>query len=65
MELLLLLGAILVVFLVMSWLFKLARATIKTVLLVLFVLLALQLLFGVGPAALWEQIQSWFPAAKP
>jgi len=59
MELLVLLGAILVLFLVASWLFRLAKATIKTVLLVLFVLVALQLLFGVGPAAIWEQIQTW------
>lgn len=59
MEIILVLGAILVVFLVVSWLFKLAKATIKTVLLVLFVLLALQLLFGIGPSAIWEQIQSW------
>lgn len=59
MELIIVLGAIIVVFLVVSWLFKLAKATIKTVLLVLFILLALQLIFGVGPAAIWEQIQTW------
>lgn len=59
MELLIILAAILVVVLVVGWLLRLAKATIKMVLLILFVLVAVQLLFGVGPAAIWEQIQTW------
>lgn len=59
MELLIVLGAIVVVVLVFGWLFKLVKNTIQTVLLVAFLLLVLYFLFGVGPGAVWEQIQAW------
>lgn len=59
MELLIVLGSIVVVVLVFGWLFKLVKNTIQTVLLVAFLLLVLYFLFGVGPDAVWEQIQTW------
>ncbi|WP_035986733.1 hypothetical protein [Leptolyngbya sp. KIOST-1] len=59
MELLIVLGAIVVVVVVFGWLFKLVRNTIQTVLLVAFLLLALYFLFGIGPGVVWEQIRAW------
>ncbi|MBE9113307.1 hypothetical protein IQ273_28425 [Nodosilinea sp. LEGE 07298] len=60
MDLLIVLGAIVVVVVVFGWLFKLVKNTIQTVLLVAFLLLVLYFLFGIGPGAVWEQIQAWF-----
>ncbi|WP_008319235.1 hypothetical protein [Leptolyngbya sp. PCC 6406] len=65
MELVIVLGAILVSFLVFTWLLKVVRATLKTAILVALILLALQVIFGIGPANLWEQIGSWLPNFEP
>lgn len=61
MELAVVIGAVVVSFLVFTWLFKILRATFRTAILVALTLLVLQLIFGIGPQALWEQIQSWLP----
>jgi predicted tellurium resistance membrane protein TerC len=63
-ELLIVLGAIVIAVLIFGWVFKLIRNTLQTVLLVGFLLLALYFLFGIGPAALWEQIQRWLTGAQ-
>jgi hypothetical protein len=60
MELLIVVAAVFVVFLIINWIFKLVKTTVKTLLLLAFVLLALYVLFGIGPTAIWEQIQSWW-----
>ena len=65
MEIIIVVGAVLVAFLVFSWLLKVVKTTLKTALLVAFVLLALQLIFGIGPAALWQQLQQWLPGSDP
>ena len=59
MEILITLAVILIVFVIFSWLLKLVQNTVKTVLLVGFVVLALYFVFGIGPEALWEQLQNW------
>lgn len=59
MELLIILGAIVIAIVVFGWVFKLIKNTIQTVLLVAFLLLALYFLFGIGPDAIWNQIQLW------
>ncbi|MEB3312716.1 MAG: hypothetical protein VKL98_01070 [Cyanobacteriota bacterium] len=56
MEWIIPLAALVVLVLVAGWLLRLVRNTIQTVLLVLFLLLALYFIFGIGPTALWEQI---------
>jgi type IV secretory pathway TrbL component len=58
-ELLILGAAILIVFVIFSWLLKLVKTTVKTILLVGFVVLALYLVFGIGPATIWEQLKDW------
>lgn len=59
MELLIVLGAIVIAIVVFGWVFKLIKNTIQTVLVVAFLLLALYFLFGIGPDAIWHQIQTW------
>lgn len=59
MELLIVLGAIVIAIVVFGWVFKLIKNTIQTVLLVAFLLLALYFIFGIGPDAVWDQIQTW------
>ncbi len=59
MEILIVLGAIVVAVVVVGWLFKLVKNTIQTVLLIAFLLMALYFLFGIGPEAIWQQIQQW------
>jgi type IV secretory pathway TrbL component len=61
MELAIVIGAILVSFLVFTWLIKVVQATLKTAITVAIILLILQLVFGIGPQTLWEQIQGWLP----
>ncbi|NER80470.1 MAG: hypothetical protein F6K42_13010 [Leptolyngbya sp. SIO1D8] len=59
MDIVIVIGALLVSFLVFTWLIRVVRATFRTAILVAIILLVLQLIFGIGPGALWEQIQSW------
>lgn len=65
MEILIILGAVLVSFLVFTWMLKVVRATVKTALVVAGILLGLQLFFGIGPANIWEQIGQWLPSFQP
>lgn len=65
MEIVLLIGALLVVFLVVGWIFKIVKSTLRTILFVGFVLLALWFVFGIGPSALWEQIREMLSGLGP
>lgn len=65
MEIAIVFGALLVSFLVFTWLLKVIRATFKTAISVAIILLFLQLVLGIGPVALWEEIQSWLPGFEP
>jgi len=58
-EILIVVAAILIVFVIFSWLLKLFKTTVKTILLVGFVVLALYLVFGIGPATILEQLRDW------
>lgn len=62
MELVIVIGAVIIAFLVFTWLLKVARATVRTAITVAIILLALQLVFGIGPQTLWEQIQDFLPS---
>jgi cell division protein FtsW (lipid II flippase) len=64
-EIAIVIGAVIVSFLVFTWLLKVVRATFKTAILVALTLLVLQLAFGIGPQALWEQVRSWLPGFEP
>jgi type IV secretory pathway TrbL component len=60
-EILIVIAIILISLAMLSWLLKLVTTTVKTVLLVGFMALALYLVFGIGPEALWEQARDWLP----
>lgn len=59
MDWIIVLGAILLALLIVGWVFKLIKHTVKTILLVAFVFTALYVLWGVEPAVLWDQLQQW------
>ena len=63
MEIIIIIGAIFVSILVFTWLIRVFKATLKTAFLIAIILLGLQLLFGIGPSAIWETIQTWLSDA--
>lgn len=65
MEVAIVIGALLVVFFIVGFLLKIVRTTLQTALFVGFVLIALWVVFGIGPGAIWEQIQQWLPGNDP
>ena len=65
MEIAIVIGAVIVSFLVFTWLLRIVRATFKTAVLVALTLLVLQLVFGIGPLTLWDQIRDWLPGFEP
>jgi len=64
MELAIVIGTLIVLFLFVTWLLKIVRATFRTAILVAIVLVVLFIL-GIGPQTVWEHIQSWIPSFKP
>ncbi|MDX2231343.1 MAG: hypothetical protein NW220_17030 [Leptolyngbyaceae cyanobacterium bins.349] len=62
MNLILLIAAILVAFLVFTWLVKVVKATIGTAIAIAVLILVLQLLFGIGPMQVWQQVNQVFQA---
>lgn len=60
MELILVIAAIVVSWLVFTALIKVVKTTISTAIMVAAVVLALQLIFGIGPTDLWQQINDLF-----
>ncbi|MDB9527286.1 hypothetical protein PN498_14900 [Oscillatoria sp. CS-180] len=65
MELVIVIGAIVISFLVFTWLLRIVRATFKTAILVAVTLLILQIIFGIGPQTLWEQVRDSLPGFEP
>jgi predicted PurR-regulated permease PerM len=57
-ELFIALATLLILFVIFSWVLKLVKTTLKTVLLVVFMLLALYFVFGIGPDSVWNQLQN-------
>ncbi|WP_253188409.1 hypothetical protein [Leptolyngbya sp. 'hensonii'] len=56
MELVIAIGALIVAFLVFTWLVKVVKATIGTAITIAIVVLVLQLIFGIGPSQLWNYL---------
>ncbi|NET31183.1 MAG: hypothetical protein F6K19_04185 [Cyanothece sp. SIO1E1] len=56
MNLILVIAAVIVSALVFTWLLKVVKATLSTAFILAFILLVLQLAFGLGPQDLWQQI---------
>ena len=56
MDWILLIAALFIAILIFTWLLNVVKATISTALTVAFIVLLVQLLFGIGPVDLWNQI---------
>jgi ABC-type multidrug transport system permease subunit len=57
MNLILLIAAIVVSFLIFTWLIKVVKATITTALLIALIVFGVQILFGIGPNEIWDQVK--------
>ena len=55
-ELIVLIAALIVTFLVFTWLIKVVKATVQTALTIALLVLILQIVFGIGPSQLWQKI---------
>ncbi|NJM65984.1 MAG: hypothetical protein HC851_10105 [Acaryochloris sp. RU_4_1] len=53
----LLIAAILISWLVFTWLLRVAKTTLKTAFLIAAVVLGLQLILGIGPDQVWQTIK--------
>ena len=56
LELVILLAAVVVAWLIFTWLLKVAKVSISTALAIAVIVLMLQLIFGIGPQELWQQV---------
>ncbi|MEB3290250.1 MAG: hypothetical protein VKI82_10055 [Leptolyngbya sp.] len=59
MDWMIVLGAIILALLIVGWVFKLIKNTVKLILIVIFLFIALYVVGGIGPIDLWEQFQQW------
>lgn len=55
-EIIVLIAAILVTWLVFSWLVNVVKASLQTAVTIAAIVLALQIIFGIGPTHLWDTI---------
>ncbi|MEB3210430.1 MAG: hypothetical protein VKL39_03720 [Leptolyngbyaceae bacterium] len=60
MEIALILAALIVSFLVFTWLIRVVKATITTALTIALVVLVVQLVFGIGPQDLWQTLSGFW-----
>lgn len=58
MEIVLFIAALLVAWVVFTWLVKVLKASVKTAFIVAVIVVILQLVFGIGPQQLWDQIMN-------
>lgn len=59
MDLIILVGAIIITWLLFSWLIKVIKTSLSTAVIIALLVLFLQLFFGVEPQQLWQQIQQF------
>jgi len=56
MEIILAIAALIISVLIFTWLIKVVKTTLKTAIFIAIVALVLQLVFGIGPQDLWQQM---------
>jgi len=64
MEIAIVIGILIILFLVTTWVLKVVRATLRLAILIAIALLAL-FIVGIGPQTVWEQLQNWLPGFEP
>lgn len=62
MNFLVIIVALIISWLVFTALFKVVRTTLTTAITIALVVLTLQLLFGITPQTVWQQVQQWWQA---
>ncbi len=63
-EILILIAAVVISFLVFSWLINVVKTTISTALTIAILLLILQLVFGIGADDIWQGVQDFFQGTQ-
>ena len=56
LDLIVIIAALIVSWLIFNWLIKVVNVTVKTAIAIAFCVLVLQLAFGIAPVELWQQI---------
>jgi cell division protein FtsW (lipid II flippase) len=64
MEIAIVVGILIILFLVTTWALKVMRATLRIAILIAIALLVL-FIVGIGPQTVWEQLQNWLPGFEP
>ncbi len=68
-DLIILVVAIVVSFLVFTWLLKIVKTTLSTAVAIALILLLIQIFFGIGPVDLWQQgtalLQNLWESVRP
>jgi predicted PurR-regulated permease PerM len=57
MQIVIIVASVVVAWLVFTWLIRVVKTTISTALTIAAIVLVLQLVFGIGPQQLWQEIQ--------
>lgn len=58
MQIVLLIGAVIVAWLVFSWLINIVKVSIKTAVSIALIVLVLQFAFGISPEKLWQEVMN-------
>lgn len=58
MEIVLFVAALLVAWAIFTWLVKVVKASVKTAFGIAIVVVILQIVFGIGPQQLWDQVMN-------
>ncbi|MEB3309936.1 MAG: hypothetical protein VKJ02_06850 [Snowella sp.] len=58
MQIVLLIGAVIVAWLVFSWLINIVKVSIKTAVSIALIILVLQFAFGISPQKLWDEVMN-------
>ncbi len=58
MQIVLLIGAVIVAWLVFSWLINIVKVSLKTAVSIALIVLVLQFVFGISPQKLWDEVMN-------
>ncbi|MGP1386942.1 MAG: hypothetical protein ACTS2F_25520 [Thainema sp.] len=68
-DVIILIAALVVSFLVFTWLLKIVKTTLSTAVAIALILLLIQIVFGIGPVDLWQQgtalLQNLWESVRP
>ncbi|NEQ95514.1 MAG: hypothetical protein F6K30_02065 [Cyanothece sp. SIO2G6] len=66
MNLIILIAALVISFLIFTWLIRVVKATVTTAFAIALLVLCLQLFFGIGPQDIWQEVTTlWQQITQP